>query len=100
MAGSNELTRSKVLGQDRILYLVCQSYHAVYLVLSLLTLRDQSLELIVHDVLSTKESVDLVLLDREASFHALLACPVLTMGFALDKNLGAYMGSVESMHTQ
>lgn len=60
-------TGLKLPGHDRVLNLVRQLYHRVHFLAGFLSSPVQLFELLVHDVVTTEEGVDLVLLDRKAS---------------------------------
>jgi hypothetical protein len=87
------LTGLETTGQDGILNLVGQLFHAIDLLDRLLPPLDQLVKLVIHRQSTGDEIVGLVLGDGESSLDGFLSRPVFSMGFSLDKDLYIRRGS-------
>ena len=89
-AGHHEswtLTWLKLPRQYRILNLIRQLDHVIDFLLCLLSLLDKLLEIVVHNVFSTQERIDEMLLDGKTCLDGSFSRPIFAVSFSLDKNL-------------
>jgi hypothetical protein len=80
-------TWHKLFGENSVLDFIGQLDHPIDFLLTLLPFGNELLEVFIDSVLSSEESVDLVLFQREASLDGLFTSPIFTMGLSLDENL-------------
>jgi hypothetical protein len=84
---SSTLTWSKLPRQYRVLNLIRQLDHVIDFLLCLLSLLDKLLEIVVHNVFSTQERIDEMLLDGKTCLDGFFSRPIFAVSFSLDKNL-------------